>query len=268
MALALLVLLSLIVVLSAYFFSQSWGTSFASIYAASVDRRLSVNLWILGAVFIVTQIVLGWFLWRYRKQTVTANSTHSKLVRSSVALEALWFTLAALLFLGMNLFAARTWAAHGFIGASAKADPVRIEVTGEQFRWYFRYPGKDEKFGGTKPELQDASIGNPLGIDPNDKSGEDDRISSVLILPQGKDVEITLRAHDVIHGFFIPALRLKQDAVPGMSTVIHFAADNPGDYELVCAELCGLGHHQMNAKVKVLPQEAFARWLTTQDASK
>ncbi|HUQ50075.1 MAG TPA: hypothetical protein VM056_05110, partial [Terriglobales bacterium] len=263
MALALLLLLTLVVALSAYFFSQSWGTNLASIYAASVDRRLSVNLWILGAVLVVTQLVLGWFLLRYRHQTVTANSSQSKSIRSSVPLEILWFSLAALLFLGMNLFGARTWAAHGFIGASAKADPIRIEVTGEQFRWYFRYPGKDGKFGATKPELQDASIGNPLGIDPNDQSGEDDRISAVLVLPQAQEVEITLRAHDVIHGFFIPALRLKQDAVPGMSTVVHLAADYPGDYELVCAELCGLGHHQMNAKVKVLHQDAFAQWLTT-----
>ncbi|HUS19026.1 MAG TPA: hypothetical protein VMZ25_05215, partial [Terriglobales bacterium] len=159
----------------------------------------------------------------------------------------------------MNLYAAKSWTKYSFVGPASNA--IKVEVTGQQFRWYFRYPGPDGKFGETKPELQDASLGNPLGIDPNDSAGADDKVAAQLAVPVGREVEVTLRSQDVIHSFFVPQLRLKQDAVPGMEAKIHFQVAEVGAFEVVCAELCGQGHHQMNAKLKVLPETEFGRWL-------
>ena len=136
--------------------------------------------------------------------------------------------------------------------------PVRVEVTGVQFRWYFRYPGPDGKFGRTHPELVDAAEGNPLGIDWADPAAADDVVTSELVIPADRDVELTLRAQDVIHSFFVPALRVKQDAVPGQAIIIHVQATKPETYEIACAQLCGMGHYQMNAKLKVVPEVQFA----------
>jgi cytochrome c oxidase subunit II len=256
MALALLLLLWSITLATAYLFAQSWLPAAISSGAIRADHQLQMSLALLGTIFVLTQMLLGWMVWRHRDRGGSSGATTS----SSVGLESASVAAAAVLFLGMNLYAAKSWAAHSFVG-EGKPGAVRVEVTGQQFRWYFRYPGADGKFGATKPELQDASTGNPLGLDPDDAAGADDRVSAILVLPAGREVEVTLHAQDVIHSFFVPQLRLKQDAVPGMDAHIRFQADKAGDYEVVCAELCGQGHHQMNAKLKVLPEGEFQRWL-------
>jgi len=256
MALALLLLLWVMTLATAFLFAQSWLPSAISSGALRADSHLQLSLAILGVVFVLAQVLLGWVVWRHRERDGTASDTRS----GSMALEWGSVGLAAVLFLGMNLYAAKSWAKHSFVGASRAADVIRVEVTGQQFRWYFRYPGPDGHFGATKPELIDASVGNPLGIDPDDAAGTDDRVSAALVVPAGREVEVVLRAQDVIHSFFVPELRMKQDALPGMETRIHFRADKAGEYEIVCAELCGQGHHQMNARLKVLPEGEFARW--------
>jgi cytochrome c oxidase subunit 2 len=106
----------------------------------------------------------------------------------------------------------------------------------------------------------DASEGNPLGLDKTDPAAKDDRVIAELVVPAGEEIEVDLRSMDVIHSFFVPELRFKQDAVPGMSIPAHFQFEHPGQYEIACAELCGLGHHQMNAKIRVLSREEFASW--------
>lgn len=258
MALALLLLLWLITLATAYLFVQSWLPAAISSGALRADLHLQISIVILGVVFVLAQGLLGWMVWRHREGAQGKRETRA----SSLLVESVSVALAALLFLGMNLFAAKSWARHSFMGPAPTSGkgPIRVEITGQQFRWYFRYPGLDGKFGATKPELQDASVGNPLGIDPEDAAGSDDKVSALLALPVGRDVEVTLRSQDVIHSFFVPQLRLKQDAVPGMDLKIHFRADHAGEFEIVCAELCGQGHHQMNAKLKVLPEGEFARW--------
>jgi cytochrome c oxidase subunit II len=258
MALALLLLLWLITLATAYLFAQSWLPAAISSGAIRADQHFQLSLIILGTVFVVTQVILGWLVWKHRDGGAGTRDG----ARSSLLIESVSVAMAALLFLGMNLFAAKSWAKHSFVGpVEEKAATLRVEVTGQQFRWYFRYAGPDGKLGATKPELQDASLGNPLGIDPADGAGADDKVSAVLALPIGREVEVTLRSQDVIHSFFVPQLRLKQDAVPGMEAKIHFRADKSGQFEIVCAELCGQGHHQMNAILKVLPEDEFRAWL-------
>jgi cytochrome c oxidase subunit 2 len=142
---------------------------------------------------------------------------------------------------------------------------LHVEVTGAQFQWYFRYAGPDGIFGRTdaarfaKPEE-----GNPLGLDPADPAGRDDIVSPVMVAPAGRAVQLHLRAQDVVHSLFIPAMRFKQDAVPGMEIHTHFTPVKTGNYEIACAELCGLGHYRMRSVVKVVSEEEFEKWLNAQ----
>ena len=132
----------------------------------------------------------------------------------------------------MAITAQQLWAANRFEGSSPTA--MQVEVVGVQFQWYFHYPGEDATFGSTKPQLVNAGAGNPLGLDPEDVQGNDDIVSSELVLPAGREVDLRLRAHDVIHGFFIPGMRLKQNAVPGLTLHVHFTPTTPGEYPILC----------------------------------
>jgi cytochrome c oxidase subunit 2 len=104
-----------------------------------------------------------------------------------------------------------------------------------------------------------------LGLDPADTQGTDDVVSSELVLPAGRDVDLRLRAQDVIHGFFVPGMRLKQNAVPGLTLHVHFTPATPGEYPILCSQLCGLGHGHMEARLRVLPAEQFEAWLATRE---
>ena len=135
-------------------------------------------------------------------------------------MEVTWTLLTAILFIGLNLSGEKIWAEARFQGAAPGA--VQVEVTGLQFAWYFRYPGPDGKLGRTKPELEDASVGNPVGIDPDDPASKDDIVTGTMYLPVDREAEVVLRSQDVIHSFFVPAMRFKQDAVPGLMIHMHF----------------------------------------------
>jgi cytochrome c oxidase subunit 2 len=89
----------------------------------------------------------------------------------------------------------------------------------------------------------------------------------MLVLPVGRPVDLVLRAQDVIHGFFIPGMRLKQDAIPGMSGHLQFTPVVPGDYEILCSQVCGLGHARMQARLRVLPQADYERWMGERERS-
>jgi cytochrome c oxidase subunit 2 len=142
---------------------------------------------------------------------------------------------------------------------------MQIEVTGQQFVWYFRYPGPDATFGATRPNLASAAEGNPVGIDPADSHSTDDFVTSELVLPAGREIDLTLRAQDVIHGFSVPELRLKQNAIPGETIHVHFTATTPGTYAILCTQLCGLGHYRMNANLRVISLDQFESWLAAKE---
>jgi len=142
----------------------------------------------------------------------------------------------------------------------APEDAMEIEVLAEQFAWNIRYPGDDGQFGETDNELVDEE--NPFGIDEDDSAAEDDVVTRGLIhVPVNVPVKVKLRSKDVIHSFFIPVLRIKQDALPGETIDVWFQAKETGEYHLVCAELCGLGHTTMKAGFVVEPLEEFQSWL-------
>ena len=234
----------------AWIASLSWPLPIdASAHGPAVDHHLLLNLWIALALLAIAHLILlsGLIL---RRRTEATN-----LLR----VEYIPLAALALLFATLTIKAERLWAATRYTGASLTA--LQIEATGVQFAWYFRYPGLDATFGITRPQLIAPAEGNPIGLDPTDPHASDDIVSSELVLPANREVDLRLNAQDVIHGFSVPELRLKQNAVPGQTIHIHFTPATPGTYAILCTQLCGLGHYRMNATLHVVSSEEFATWL-------
>lgn len=257
MALALLIILSAITLASAYLFTHPWLPFAASSTATAIDGSMLRNIAVVGIAFITSHLILAGLLWKYRGSRPISRDVKPNYERR---IEFTAIAVAVILFMGMNISGQNMWAKTSPLSPRDTSGVVRVEVVAEQFRWYFRYPGADGVFGKRRVELQDASLGNPLGLDKSDAAAADDVIATTLTLPADADVRLTLRTHDVIHSFFVPALRLKQDSLPGRPISLGLRVEQPGEYEIVCAELCGLGHHTMNSKLKVVPRAAFDQW--------
>jgi len=225
-----------------------------------IDQQFHRTLIITGIVFVLSQLGLAWAVFRYRDRGQRASH-----IEGNQVMEVLWTLATLVLFVGLGIYAERAWAEVHFRPASPGA--LQIEVTGQQFAWNFRYPGPDGKFGRLDPKLVNASGGNPLGLDPNDPAGKDDVVVPVMAVPVNREVELLIRSQDVTHSFFVRELRLKQDAVPGMLIPLHFTATQIGQYEIPCAELCGLGHYRMRSFLTVMSQEDYDKWLREQAAA-
>jgi cytochrome c oxidase subunit II len=275
MGLALMVVIWLITLVSTYYFiAQTWWTPNAAetahcvtcaAAAPAITHQFTLTFIAMGIVFVLAQCGLGYFVWRYGSGAGGARAGYS---HGNTKLEVIWTTLTAVLFIGLNLSGSSIWAKERFEPAAEGAIPV--EVTGMQFAWYFRYPGADGKFGRTDPKLMDPSAGNEaaIGLDTTDPAAKDDVIAGTMYVPVQRQVDLTLRSVDVIHSFFIPGMRFKQDAVPGLAIHMHFTPTAIGDYEIACAELCGLGHYKMHGMLKVVSQDEFDKWLAAREAEK
>jgi cytochrome c oxidase subunit 2 len=267
MGLVLLIVIWLITLISSYFFIAKtwWLPAGASTAAAGIDHYFTVTYILMGIVFVAAQGFLGFFAWSYRDRGSHSAARYS---HGNNRLEIAWTILTFILFVGLNLMSSSIWASERFRAAEPGA--VQVEVTGMQFQWYFRYPGSDGKFGATKPELIDPSAGGEgaVGLDAADAASKDDVVAGTMYLPVGREADVILRAHDVIHSLFIPAMRFKQDAVPGLAIHMHFTPISTGDYEIACAELCGLGHYKMHGMLKVVSQQEFDAWLAAREAEK
>src|ERR1700690_3938013 len=267
MGLALLVVIWLITLVSTYFFAAKtwWLPHGASTAAAWIDGQFALTYVVMGIIFVAAQLALGYLVWKYRERPSSEPVRYS---HGNTTMEILWTTLTAILFIGLNLMGSHVWASERF--APAQADAVPVEVTGMQFAWYFRYPGADGKFGATDPKLIDPSSGNEaaVGLDTSDPASKDDVVTGTMYLPVNREVDLHLRAIDVIHSFFVPSMRFKQDAVPGLEIHMHFTPTEIGSYEIACAELCGLGHYKMHGMLKVVSQDDFDKWLAAREAEK
>ncbi len=228
----------------------------ASAHGTALDQHLLLNLWILLALATLAHAILLTGLAIRRAPEARPDQYHR------ACIEYIPLAGVTVLFAALALRAERLWAETRYTGASPAA--LQVEATGMQFAWYFRYPGPDAAFGRLDPSLIDAGAGNPLGLDPADGHGADDLVRSELVLPAGREVDLTLRAQDVIHGFAVPELRVKQNAVPGQPMHIHFTPTVAGTYAILCTQLCGLGHYRMNAQMRVLSPAAYAAWSTSQ----
>lgn len=225
-----------------------WLPANAAAHGAAFDRELHLSLAILFSLAALAQLVIVIAL------LVRRRHKHAQLLR----LELLPFFAIAALFVWMSVRSERLWSQMRSAGADPSA--MQVEVVGEQFVWYFRYTGADAKFGAVKPELVDAGAGNPLGLDGSDEAAHDDRVTGELVLPVDREVDLRLRSLDVIHGFFVPELRIKQNAVPGQIFHIHFTPTETGRFAVLCSQVCGLGHFRMAAQVRVVTQAEFDKW--------
>lgn len=236
--------------------SHLWMPPNAALHGIAVDRLMRTNLIILSVCFVLAHLLLlVAILRRKRSGTVLPRFW---------LMEAVPLTLLCALYVWMAVTAQRLWAENRFEGASPTA--MQVEVVGVQFQWNFRYPGEDAAFGITRPERVNAAAGNPLGLDDRDPHAADDIVASELVLPAGREVDLTLRAQDVIHGFFVPAMRLKQNAVPGLTLHVHFTPEGVGEYPILCSQVCGLGHGRMQATMRVVPPEKYAAWIEMREA--
>jgi len=234
----------------------------ASAHGPALDHQLRLTLAAGGVLFAAAQLALAYAVWRHRAR---AHGVAARARRAHAGLEALWTLAAAALFVGLGTLGYRVWAAM-YLGPAAPG-AVQIEVQGEQFAYSFRYPGPDGRFGPIHPERMDDAAGNPFGLDrQRDADARDDVVTATLAVPVDRPLELLLRSRDVEHSFYVPELRLQQDLLPGTELPLRFTATRTGEYEIVCTQLCGLGHHRMHAPLKVMTAPDYERWLQQQAA--
>jgi cytochrome c oxidase subunit 2 len=255
----LAVLLAVLVAVTVYIFAARIYPAPSPITSVGlqIDRQYNLTLYVTGAAFILAQLGLGYAILRFRDR-----GQHAHFTRGSTVAEVLWTSVTIVAFVGLGIAGSKAWGEMRFTPASR--DSIQIEVTTTQFVYTFRYAGADGKFGRLDASLVNAPAGNPLGIDPSDAAGGDDVVVPILTVPVNRPVELLLRSQDVIHNFFVRELRLQQDAVPGMVIPIHFTADRIGRYEIVCTQLCGLGHYKMHSFMDVVSEPDYDRFLKKQ----
>ena len=233
-----------------------WMLPVASAHGVDVDRLIYTTFVVTGIVFVLVHVLLAAFVWRYGAQgTGRAAYWHD-----DRTLELTYTLVPAAVLVTLISMGAVVWAR---VHSPAPADSMVVEVRGEHFGWLFRYPGPDGMFGRVDP-ARISPKDNPMGLDPADPSSVDDLVTRELHLAVNRPVRVRIRSKDVLHSFFIPAFRVKQDAVPGMTVEIWFTPTSEGTYEIACAELCGIGHYIMRGKVVVESAEAVLTWLAQQ----
>ncbi len=219
-----------------------------------------------GVSFLAAQILLGLFIWQFSKPR-----TDSKVKTFPGGAKGL--VIAAIVLVGVEVlalgaFGSKAWAAVYFTPPAADAMPVQVQAG--QFAFYFRYPGPDGKFGPLHPEMINEGNQNLFGLDPeHDVESRDDVVTAEMAIPVNKEVHLLMHAKDVSHSFYVPALRIHQDFVqPGLDLSLHFTATKVGTYEIrLLPELCGLGHYNMRAYLKVLSQQDFDEWMKKEQAA-
>ncbi len=242
----------------------------ASEHGAVTDQLFWVTTAVTGVVFIITNVLLFWFSYKYQYK----EGARGKFYPDNTKLELLWTVVPAIVLAGLVFTGLQAW---NDITDKASDDAEVVEVMGYQFAWAVRYPGvKDNQLGKYDYKLIDDSAGNIFGIDINDENSYDDFTPLELHFPKGKEVLLKIRARDVLHSVFLPYQRVKMDAVPGMPTHFKFIAtkstqdmreetgDPEFDYFLTCTEICGRGHFSMKLKVVVDEVEDYEKWKAEQ----
>lgn len=233
-----------------------WLPPLASAEGAGTDSLLNIFFIITGLVFLVVHALLAFVVFRFRARgNERASNWHE-----SKALELTWTLIPAVVLLTLTVLGGMVWARNR---GAVPQDAVVVAVTAQQFGWNVHYPGADGRFG--RVDLRLVSAENRLGLDPEDPAGVDDIVAlNDLRLPLGQPVHVLLGSRDVIHSFFLPNFRVKQDILPGRRTEVWFTPTQAGNFELACAELCGAGHWVMKGSVRVMPEVDFSAWLAAQ----
>ena len=235
----------------------------ASEHGPQVDLLLEIVHWFMLILFVGWSIFFVYALIRFRKSKHPKADYTGVTSHNSTYIEIGVVVIEAVLLLG---FAFPLWAKRVNEFPTGK-DVVEVRITAQQFTLNISYPGPDRVFG--KRDFSFVNAKNPLGLDPNDPQGKDDITAPEkdLHLPVNKSAIIHLTSKDVIHSFTVRQMRITQDAIPGMSIPTWFKPIKIGKYEIACAQLCGNGHHTMNASLTVESEEDFNKWLKEQAAS-
>jgi cytochrome c oxidase subunit 2 len=240
-----------------------WMPETITAHGRAVDSQFHLTLIGTGIIFIAAQAALGYAVLRFgRKRKEPADYVHG-----SDRWEVLWTAATTVVFVGLTLMGYSVWAEARFLPPTDPpgGDVVVVEVTGQQFVWNTRYPGRDGKFGPLDIKLIDDAAGNPLGVDRNSPDGKDDIMVPRMAVPVNREIEVLLRTKDVIHDFFVPELRIKLDTVPGLVGKLRFKPEKVGTYEIACSELCGLGHYKMRSFLDVMEAADYQKWLEEQN---
>ena len=229
-----------------------WFPRSISEHGPAYDQQFLLTIIVVGVAFAVAQVALGIAVWRFAD---TGQGTRAVYTHGSNRMEILWTAITATIFIILALLGQRVWWNLHMVAAPAGA--AQVKVTAQQFQWNFHYPGPDGLFGRTDPrKISDESI-NYIGLDADDPASKDDTVTQTHVTKANAPVQLTLTSRDVTHSFWVPQLRFKQDAVPGLDVKVHFTPKIPGQYEIACAELCGQQHYKMKSYMLVLPADEY-----------
>ncbi len=252
MALAIALILIVIIAVVFQIVTPWWSTPVASNWS-NIDDTFIITGLITGAVFIAVNLFIALAIFRYRhKEGHRAHYQPENKKLEWTLIGATTVGIIAMLAPGLFVYS-------DFV--HVPDDAKSVEVVAQQWQWSFRFPGDDGQLGTA--DTRYISTDNPFGINPNDVSGQDDRLvmSNEIHLPLHKPVKVLLRSKDVLHDFYVPHFRVKMDTIPGQVTYLWFTPTRPGKFEVLCAEYCGLGHYNMRGYVIVEEEADYAKWL-------
>jgi len=242
----------------------------ASLHGVKIDQMFMTTTVIIMIVFVITQILLFWFLFRYRG----SNKRKAYYLPHNNTIEKVWTIIPAVVLTVLVVFGFFTWQEITNSTDGKGESSINIDITGHQFAWEFRYPGKDGKLGRKDYTLTEAN--NILGVDFKDKNSFDDQKADTLVIPVNKSIRLNIFAQDVIHSVYMPHFRVQLNAVPGLPTFFRFTptitttemrakTDNPKfDYLLYCNKICGAQHYNMQKVVRVVSAAEYSAWIATQ----
>ncbi|MFT4631728.1 MAG: cytochrome c oxidase subunit 2 [Crocinitomicaceae bacterium] len=240
-----------------HFLSPWWFTPIAS-HWQTIDDTINITFWVTGAVFIAVNLFMAYAIVKYRHRPENNQPSHYEPENSKLEIGLTVVTaigVAAILAPGLYVWAQ-------FVEPPEEA--WELEVVGEQWRWSYRLPGEDGVLGTSAVSL--ISIDNHFGVNPDDENGQDDVLvfSNILHIPLDKPVKFWLRSKDVLHDFAVAEFRVKMDLVPGLVSYLWFTPTRTGTFDVLCEELCGVGHFVMRGKVVVDEEADFQTWLDDQ----
>ncbi len=246
----------------------AWFPENISTFGQELDDLFAIIYWISVAIFFLTFGLLGYMLIKYRYSPDRKGYNY----HGNNIVEVTWTILPTILFAAIGLYSDDMWQRTKYSSKVPQAD-VQILALGKQFGWLFLYPGADGQYG--RNAFNDRSLrklmsaSNPFGIDSTDAASLDDfTTENQFRVPVNANVVVYGSSLDVLHSFFLPHARVKQDVVPGTWMKIWFNLFKTGKYELACAELCGGGHYAMRAEYTVLSRAEYDKWVDTKVAER
>src|ERR1700676_5405464 len=229
-----------------------------SVHGHALDEQLSDTMLEAGLSFVLAQLLLSFFVWKFANRKAGAKVFH--LWGGARLMVVTAFILVGTEVLALGILGQKAWAEVYF--TAPKPDALQIQAQAGQFAFYFRYPGTDGKFGPIHPDKIDEGNQNFFGLDPaNDFESRDDVVAAEMAIPVNREVHLLMHSKDVGHSFYVRELRIQQDFVPGLYLSVHFTATQTGKYEILCTQLCGLGHYNMKAYLNVLSQDDYDKWM-------